>query len=305
MQIIHPKDEQEWLDLRTKDITSTEIGSLFGISPYMTAFELWHRKKNDVRIQIDGNERMFWGTLLQDSIADGIVKQGNNWVIQRMKEYIRDEKLKIGASFDFSIALPGDVPITSERLGLLEIKNVDGLVFRNEWTETEAPLHIEIQVQHQLLVSQREFAYIGALVGGNRLVLIKREPDFKVHQAIIDKVTYFWHSIENNIEPKPNMEVDAEFVSKMYGYSEPGKVINLNDPGVKLQAQRYKEAGDKIKELDTVRDVIKAEMLMQIGDAEKALGDDFTISAGMVGPSTYTVERKGYRNFRINFKKEK
>ena len=65
---------------------------------------------------------MKWGTRLQDSIAMGIA-QDQGWSIRPMKEYITDTDLRLGASFDFAI---GDD-------GLLEIKNVDSLVFHKQW----------------------------------------------------------------------------------------------------------------------------------------------------------------------------
>lgn len=293
MQIIHPTSEQHWLELRTQDITSTEISALFGISPYTTAFELWHRKKNKEYVKFEGNERMEWGIALQDTIAKKIAEK-NSWTIRRMDEYMRDETLRIGSSFDFGVF--GN--------GLLEIKNVDGLVFHNDWSEEEAPLHIEIQVQHQMLVSGVDVCHIGCLVGGNRLVLIKRTPDLKVQTAIKYAVEKFWKSIDENIEPKPNMEVDADFVSKLYNYAEPGKVINVDD-SIKQMALQYKNLGEYIKNTEASRDAIKAQILMLIGNAEKAIGEGFSISATMVGPTHVSYDRQGYRLFKVNFKKEK
>ncbi|MCK5561232.1 MAG: YqaJ viral recombinase family protein, partial [Thermoplasmata archaeon] len=159
-QIINPSNEKEWLELRTQDITSTEIGALFGISPYVTEYELWHRKKNQTIVDFEENERMKWGTLLQDSIAAGIAEE-QGWQIRRMDEYIRGSELRLGSSFDFSIE-PDEA---NKDKALLEIKNVDSLIFKQQWLKNEetgkleAPLHIEIQVQHQLLVSGRQYAY--------------------------------------------------------------------------------------------------------------------------------------------------
>src|SRR3990167_4888783 len=189
-QVITPKSKGEWLELRTKDITSTEIGALFGFSPYLTAFELWHRKKEGLVVSIDENERMKWGTRLQDSIANGIA-QDNVWKVRRMDEYIRIPSLKIGSSFDFSIEC--------ETNGLLEIKNVDSLAFKDGWLvdgdNIEAPPHIELQGQHQLLVSGRQYAYIGALVGGNTVKLIRRQVDEAIHAKIKTAAADFWKSI--------------------------------------------------------------------------------------------------------------
>ena len=319
MIIIHPENKQAWLEERTKDITSTEIAALFGISPYLTEYELWHRKKNNLIVEIEENERMKWGKILEDSIAKGVAEE-QGWTIRRMYEYGRIPELRIGSSFDFSIIekVPsnGDVPVEpmgssvngSRETGLLEIKNVDGLQFKKGWIvdgdNVEAPPHIELQVQHQLLVSGRAYAYIGALIGGNNLILIKREPSPKIHEAIKQKAAEFWKSIDDNTPPPPNFQTDSSLITSLYNYSEPGKVVDVaeNEQIVKM-AVEYKEAGDKIKVLDNMRDEIKAKILTVIGDAEKALGGNFTVTANMVGPAHIEYERKPYRSFKITWKK--
>lgn len=306
MITITPKNKQEWLDLRTQDITSTEIAALFGINPWMTEYELWHRKKDGLIVEIEENQRMKWGTILQDSIAKGVAEE-QGWNIRRMEEYGRIPILRLGSSFDFSIE-PEHEPINLGELGLLEIKNVDGLQFKKGWIvngeNVEAPPHIELQVQHQLLVSGRAFAYIGALIGGNNLILIKREPSQKIHDAIKEKAAAFWKSIDENTPSAPNFETDSKFIASLYNYSEPGKVISVaEDEEIVKMAEEYKALGSIIKEADGKRDEIKARILTVIGDAEKAAGGAFTISAGMVGPCHVEYDRAGYRLFKITWKK--
>lgn len=299
-EIIPFTDEKTWLETRTKDITSTEISALFGISPYCTPFELWHRKKSQQYVKIDPNERMEAGLHYQDAIGAWFAKK-NGWNVHRKTEYIRDTDLRIGASFDMEI----------EGEGLLEIKNVDGLVFKNDWTikengDIEEPLHIAIQVQHQLLVSGAPVCWLGVLVGGNTHYLIKRTPDIRVHEAIKQKVVEFWRTIDANIEPHPDFEADAEFIKSLYNFSEPGTVLNIADQADLTElAKEYKALGDAAKSAEERRDAIKAEVLTRIGTAEKAIGEGYTISAGMVGPADVAYRREGYRGFKLTWRKQK
>lgn len=297
-QTIIPKDKEEWLALRTKDITSTEVACLFNLSPYSTAYELWHRKKDQSIVQINESERMKWGSRLESAIANGIA-QDNNWVVEPMKCYMRDDELRIGSSFDFAIGTDG----------ILEIKNVDSLAFRDGWTvddtgNIEAPPHIELQVQHQLAVSGRSYAYIGALVGGNYVALIKREPDEKIIKSIKSKVKEFWESIDRNIQPTPNFERDAAFIKSLYQYAEPDKTI---DAGTEIEnlAVTYRDLSRQIKDMDAKLEATKAEMLTLIGNAERVNGSNFTISAGIVGETPIAYTRKAYRTFKVTFKKTK
>lgn len=296
-ETIIPENEQHWLDLRTKVLTSTDMAALFGISPYCTPYELWWRKKDNVVIDFKGNERTEWGLFLQDGIAAKFAKD-NGWNIRRMNEFIMDKDIRVGSSFDFSI----------DEDGILEVKNVGFQSIQKDWLfdgdNIEAPAFIELQVQVQLFVSNRKYAYIGALQDGNKGILIRREPSPKIHDAIKQKCAAFWESIDKDQSPAPNFETDSKFIATLYNSSEPGKVVSVaEDEGIVAMVEEYKALGNAIKTAETGREEIKAKVLMAIGDAEKAFGGAFTISAGMVGPADIAYRREGYRMFKINFKK--
>lgn len=300
---IQTTSPEEWLRLRTKDITSTESAALFGLSPYLTPFELWHRKKSSEVVQAEPNDRIKWGNRLQDSIAAGLAED-QKWSVKRRSEYERLPEMRLGASFDFTI-LGG-----KEGDGLLEIKNVDSLVLRDEWIiqddEVEAPPHIEMQVQHQLLVSGLAYAYIGALVGGNRTVLIRREPAPAVIQSIVTRAEDFWKSVDAGKAPKPDFSKDSAFIAKLYQAVRPGSVINVADDAEIAQlVAAHKDYTTARDEAEAGRDEVKARILMKIGNAEKAIGKDFSISAGAVKGCHMDYDRAGYRMFRVNSKKAK
>lgn len=298
-ETILPKDEQEWLALRTKDITSTEVAALFGISPYLTEFELWHRKKSGMTGDFAVNERMKWGTRLQDAIAVGIAVD-HKLEVDKMIDYMRIPELRMGASFDYFEGPDG----------ILEVKNVDSLAYKDGWIvdgeNVEAPPHIELQVQYQMFVSGRTQAAIGALIGGNRVVIIRRKPDLDVVQAIKSKVAEFWESIDANKPPEPNFKEDASFITKLNGYAEPGRIITvLGDDKLSGLVRDYKEWGSKAESAKAEKEGIKAQILTLIGDAEKVKGDGWTISASVRPPTLIEAyERKAFRDFRINMKKE-
>ena len=107
---ISPANEAEWLALRTLDVTSTESAALFGESPYDTEFSLWHRKKSGAIVKLEPNERMDWGTDLQDQIAASLAKW-QHVGIERITEYMRLTNTRMGASFDFRIFNVGSDPV--------------------------------------------------------------------------------------------------------------------------------------------------------------------------------------------------
>jgi len=303
-EIFKTTSTEEWQRLRARDITSTESAALFGLSPYVTPFELWHRKRAGEIVELEPNERMKWGTRLQDPIAAGIAED-QGWKIQRRAQYERLPDRRLGASFDFTI-LGGDGGD-----GLLEVKNVDPLVLRDEWVvdddEVEAPPHIEMQVQHQLMVSGLRYAYIGALVGGNRAFLIRREPAAEIHESILARAGDFWRSVDAGNPPKPDFSRDADFIARLYRDVRPGRVIDVSgDAEVAELVAGYRQHKAAIDEHEAGRKEIKARLLTKIGDAEKALGKGFSISAGAVKSTRVEAyDRAGYRDFRVTVKKSK
>jgi putative phage-type endonuclease len=301
--------------MRKRDVTSTESAALFGMSPYTTHFELWHAKKSGLAREFKTNERMKWGNRLEAAIAHGIAEE-QGWEIRPLKEYMRDPDARIGSSFDFVITnLPGG-PVH------LEIKNVDYLAFRDGWIEDddggiEAPEHIEMQVQHQMAVSGFKRAFIGAFIAGNRGVVIERERDEPVIAAIKAKVAEFWRTVDAGEEPAAVMPGDAEAVIRLNQYAQPGKLVDASgDANIAALVLEYKRLSADEAKAKEDKEVVKADLLKAIGDAEKVLLEGWTISAGMQAdtPATLITEsmvgtsyggRKGFRNLRINARKPK
>ena len=309
------KSREEWLAARMEVITSTEVSALFGHSPYTTEFELWHSKKNRVVEQIAENERMTWGKRLQGAIAQGVAED-RGWTDCEDLDmvFVTCPPYGIGTSLDFRV-------VCSEfGIGLLEIKNVDRFVYKNDWTEDGdavlAPPHIELQLQHEMLCTGYEWGCIVALVGGNEIKVCRREADPTVHKAIKAKAEKFWDSIRYNRPPNPDFARDSEFIiKKLYRDADAAKTLH-SIPGLDAQLDAYARASDAVKKAEEERDAWKARILMYIGDAGKVVSPlgsltctetkdnpGTLVTPDMVG--TYINPRKGFRQFRFYPKKIK
>lgn len=294
-----PESKEQWLEMREDYLTSTDVAALFNRNPYMTKWELWHRKAKLVSSDFRDSERMAWGRRLEMAIAAGVAEE-RGWVVAPMDEFITLPEVRLGSSFDFRIKEPR---------AILEIKNVDGLVFHRDWEDSEKevapPAHIEFQIQHQMLVAGDTKAYIGALIGGNRLVVLERDADPVVHEAILAEAEKFWESIADNDPPPLSPDTDIAAIQAVYSHAEPGKIIEA-PPEIEPLIDQYRHATDLEKAARKDKDVAKGQILAAIGDAEKVLGEGWTVSAGLVPPTQIEAyERKGYRTFRVAFKRQK
>lgn len=305
-EIIRTISHAHWLELRAADITSTESPALFGLSPYTSEFELYHRKKDKDPHVIEDNDRMKWGRRLEDVIAQGVAED-MGIKVRRLKTYMRHDTCEgMGASFDYEIVSHDDGP------GIMEIKNVDGMIFRQQWQEDEAPDHIEVQIQHQMEVANRNWGLIVALVGGNEPVIIRRERDREVGAALVDAIDYFWKKITIGIAPEPDFARDAAFISQLYSSAGQEVLDARGDESINLLLSEYHYLTNEKKKYSDLKDAKKAEILMKIeSHYNKVLADDgISLSCGVTkdtAPTLITDDmigqeiggKSGHRMFRI------
>lgn len=298
-EVLHFENEADWLAARVRDVTSTESSALFGLCPYVSEFELHYRKKNATVVEIPDNARMRWGRRNQRTVADGIAED-YGWKIRALNAYVRDPDLRIGASFDFEIVShPNGV-------GILEIKTVDYAVYKEEWTRDEAPAHIEIQLQHQLDLMDRSWGAIGVLIGGNDARVIERQRDRELGAAIRTKIAEFWKSVVSGSPPEPDLAHDAAFISKLYGYAEPGKVMDARgDVNIAVMCSEYAIASAAEKQAKENKERAHAAILMAMGDNERLIADGYNVTAGIVAEAPISYVRAAYRGFRLTKQKGK
>lgn len=290
----------EWLNLRLNDVTSTEVSALFGVNPYLTEFELFHMKKNKQIVNIEQNERMKWGTRLESAIAEGIAEE-RGWVIQKMNHYLNNPDYRIGASFDyFGWA---DNP---ENNFILEVKNVDYFQYKDKWIDDginlEAPPHIELQVQTQMMLAGCDIAYICALVAGNESIVIERKKNADIQRAILKRVKQFWIDIETNKAPAPNFERDSQLIISMNQSVDENSIAQADDELTAL-ASEYKLQSELERSAQKKKEELKAKIFMKINTAEKVKGERFTITASVVAPAEISFKRDAYRTFKVNWRK--
>lgn len=317
------QNEAEWLALRAQDVTSTECAALFGCSPYVTEYELYHRKTGQLAEEFKTSPRMVWGNRLEAAIAYGIAED-HGLIVEPFKAYVRIPELRMGSSFDFKIV--GIVDGVEENAyrdlfrehgaGIMEIKNVDGLAFKRGWIagdEMEAPPHIELQVQHQQEVADLNWTMVAPLVGGNTPMPFHRLRNRQYGQMIRERVAEFWAKVEAGTAPEPDYSKDGDTIARLLA-NDNGETVDMsgNNRLAELIAEYTAAAADE-KAAKARKDAAKAETLLLIGEAARVIGTGFSISASTTKGSqgrliteadvgSYVGGRAGFRNFRVSVK---
>ncbi len=277
MPIFSFKNETEWLRERSKDLTSTEVAALLGMSEYKSRFRLWQEKAGLIESDFEDNPFTTWGRRLQNTVALGIAED-MGWIVEDLSLlYVRHPDLKFGSSLDQKV-------ICDERgVGLQEIKTT--FIFSDErgWTKSAAPIPYEMQLQAQLHNAKKngesfDFGVISALDGRKSTRNYFRQYDPTFGLLLENEVADFWQSIREGKPPDPDYIADEELIYSMLPAPRKKEQINLsNNPEAVALIKKYNEADEKIKPLkeqikplENEKKEAKNRLLSMVGNAEFA-----------------------------------
>ena len=80
-QIIKYKSREEWLQNRSKGIGASEAGTVLGLNPWETPYQLWRRKKGIDPPKVE-NFAMVAGHLLEDAVAQFFKRESHCHIIK-------------------------------------------------------------------------------------------------------------------------------------------------------------------------------------------------------------------------------
>lgn len=211
-----------------KTVSSSRAGALFDNSKYATRWMLYHELRGTLGSDKKTDNRMDWGKRLQSAVL--------GWTAEQLRlEVLEIPHGTYMRAKDAPLGMTGDGFAWDPQQGLIwvEVKTVDGLIYRDEWTETTAPVDIEAQVQHELAVpfptvddlyahfkpdnvqvpdglltmAQRiggqkaSKAYIAVLVGGNEAHLMERLPIESTQAALRTEAAAMMALVAEGKEP--------------------------------------------------------------------------------------------------------
>lgn len=244
----------EWLNWRKKGIGSSDAPAVCGVNPYRGAVEVWLEKIGASDDQID-NEKMLWGRLLEEPIAEEFGKR-NSFEVTKPDAIIQHDK------HDWMIANLDRLIRTPEGEGILEIKTTSNLT---HWNGV-VPDYVHVQVAHQLAVSGHAFAFVAVLLKGQELKTYKIDRDDAVIDKIIEVEGEFWTNyVEKKVPPAPEA-LTTKALGILYPHSN-GSLIELPPEAGPLIA-KYKAAQASLKLAESQVDFAKAELARMLADNE-------------------------------------
>lgn len=303
-------DEKAWLEKRAGYVTSTEVAALYGESPYMTAFELYHIKRGNLQAaDISGENFIRFGKLVEPVIVQMILLEHPNWVIEPCKVFAYCDEDRIGSSFDYWITIDG-------KRGLLEIKSTSYAEFERSYEDDEAPVHYEIQAQVELeMMPDAAFIMQAAYLADTRTIkYIPRQRDAEMGTSMRKAVREFWAMTE---APALDYARDKSVLAKVAPKCDPNRTLDATqDAQITELAAMYNAE----KELETQAKKNAAKfytMIMEkLGNAKYAWTNSHKITVSDVKASEGTLitkemigtiigARSGYKKLTVTETKKK
>ncbi|WP_347138852.1 YqaJ viral recombinase family protein [Paracoccus sp. SSK6] len=304
--LAHEKNRAKWLATRARNINSSEVGALFGLSPYMTPLELYALKKGLIEDGFKDNDRAAAGRFLEAGIAAWACEKFG-FKAKPLKDYLEDPKARTGSSFDWEITAWDDAPGAFEGRIPLEIKTVDYLGFNGsfkagytdrKWNadnpdDIVAPPAIELQVQHQMMLSGAPWAVIIVLVAGNQMHRIVRMRNETIIGKIRDRIAQFWLDVDFGREPTADYERDAETIKRLYVRPDPRAAVPAEQHARMMDAiDRACAAAEEKKAAAAIEEAAKAEVMDVLRETELAVLPDGS-------KASWKADKNGRRSLRL------
>ena len=263
----------EWDDIRSRGIGGSEIAAVVGLSPWVSRFALWHRKRGTLGKQ-DVNAGMNWGHRLEPVVCDAFAERHDMLDIEPAGTYCHKERPWQLANVD---RLLYDDEFRPNPVGLLEVKTAHQYD-AHEWGPTgtdEIPPYYRCQVLWYMDVLDVPEAHLAVLIGGS---------DYREYQIayaadeaewLREQGAEFWQTVLDGSPPElDGSDATYEAVRKLHP--------EINGEDVEIDQALYAAYATTKKKADEAKaehQKAKSEVLEAMGEAKRAVivADDLTI----------------------------
>ena len=267
-----------WLEERRKSIGGSDAASILGLNKFSSPYSVWADKKGLLPEKED-SESMRLGRDLEDYVAKRFTERTGKKV-RRENYMIRNPRYPY-AHADV------DRMVIGEDAGL-ECKTTKTLTYK-KFKNGEYPAYYYCQCVHYMMVTGCKRWYLGVLVLGEGFYEFTIERDEEEIQALAQSEEAFWEYVERNNPPAPDgSKASSEAVSNVFSEVTDESVVLYGRDGLIAE---YMELGEKISELENMRDEISNKLKSELGQAQYGESNSYKVSWKMQSRTTYDTKR--------------
>jgi|HubBroStandDraft_3_1064219.scaffolds.fasta_scaffold08524_2 putative phage-type endonuclease len=263
-----------------KGIGASECGAVLGIDPYCTPYELWMIKTGRMIKDVQNEEAVIMGNLLEPVIAKRYAQKTNQRVARVNNAYLHKQFPHMLCHVDRKIV---------GKRKIVEIKTANP--FSTMWGEEgtdEVPAHYIAQVQHQLACTGFEESDLIVFRGTTDLRIYNFKPDYDLISLITEKVDHFWnHHILKDVAPPATNRADLKHMFP----TNNGNFIEITDE-VTMHIEKLSSIKETIKKYEGYKSDIEKLIIEFIADNDGIKSQDEIIA-------TFKANKNGTRSLRI------
>jgi putative phage-type endonuclease len=245
---------------RSEYIGGSDAAAICGLSPWKTAYQLYQEKRKEVPPpDLSANERVYWGTVLEEVVAREYSKRTGR-AVRRVNRTL------VHPTYDFIRAHIDRLVVGDDRI--LECKTTDA-ARASDWGEEgseEIPRHYQAQPQHYLAVTGKAVCDVAVLIGGNRMRIYTIQRDEEFIAMLLEAEREFWERVQAGEPPDPATPEEA---AARWRVTDPGEMEGLaEDYSAALQMASL---AAQMGELEDQEKALKLQLMQRLGDAADTL----------------------------------
>lgn len=295
---------EEWLALRSHDLTASSVGAVLGLDPYVTALRVYGEKTG--ALLPDGeNQLMRRGRWMEAAVIAALREERPDLDIRHdLNLYLRDPAVRLGATPD-AVAATDAAP---EKLINVQCKTISRPVFEKHWADDAIPPAYLFQCLTEGYLLNADHSLLAALVIDtfSATLELREIPRHAAAEARIRVIAAdFWRNVAAGQMPAPDYGRDAETIADLYPVAAKAEPIDLSADNL-LPAILSERAQRKTRmEKDAKRVIeIDTEIKAKLGDHAAAIVPGWKISWKDEHRKAYSVAETTRRVLRISSKDE-
>lgn len=302
----------QWYLDRQKGIGGSDASTILGINPWKSRIQLYHEKVDAIDTnKFDNNIRLKLGNVLEPLIAEEYTRKTGR-VLEKRQQKSCDTYPFMLANIDSEI-----VKSNRQTPGIAEFKTKGAYI---DWHGEEIPPYYISQVQHYMAVYGYSWGSFAVLDFNNfKVTITDVERDDIFIENLINEEKKFWKLVQDKTPPKiePSKSCE-EFLNNHYDQSELITIDISENKEATSYAEKLMHIKITKKGLDESEIVCKTYFMNLLQNAEKAIGDGYTIKWKNDKDSTkfntekfkienpelykkYSNPKKGTRRFLLKF----
>ena len=214
---------EEWLQIRSTGIGSSDAAAAIGLSSYKCSLSLWLEKTGrQLPEDLSANEAVVWGTVMEPVLAKMYAERTGRKV-RRVNAVLQHPE------HPFMLANLDREVITENGTGVLEIKTA-GFYSAQLWDDG-VPVAYQCQVLHQLAVTGHAWADVAVLIAGQEFRIYRIERDDDKIADLIQREAQFWSWVTNDQQPDPDGSYDAQQALLSLFPTDNGQTLDFSESG--------------------------------------------------------------------------